>query len=223
MVKMRVQSGLVCMLLCAALAARADTYIYLEKDGTRWITDRPMSSDRFQFIDRYDHGRKTATRSCSGVTPEIMEQRAERYMPSIVKYAAEQSVDIELIKAVISVESCFDDRAVSVAGAHGLMQLMPETARRYGILDRFNPEQNLSAGIHHLKDLLVDFKDNIRLSVAAYNAGAANVKKYKGVPPFKETQDYVQRVFNNYLLYRQQSGLSTAATAIDIKSVDRGN
>jgi soluble lytic murein transglycosylase-like protein len=206
-----VQSGLVCALLCAAVAARAETYIYQEKDGTRWITDRPMSSDRFQFIDRYDHGRKTATRSCRGVTPEIMAQRAERYMPMIVKYAAEQSVDIELIKAVIAVESCFDDRAVSVAGAHGLMQLMPETARRYGILDRFNPEQNLSAGIHHLKDLLVDFKDDIRLSVAAYNAGAGNVKKYKGVPPFKETQDYVQRVFTNYLLYRQQSGLPTAA------------
>lgn len=210
MIGQGVQSGLVCVLLCAALTARAETYIYQEKDGTRWITDRPMNSERFRFIDRYDHGRKTATKSCRGVTPEIMEQRTERYMPSIVKYAAQHEVDIDLIKAVITVESCFDPRAVSVAGAHGLMQLMPETARRYGILDRFNPEQNLSAGIHHLKDLLVDFKDNIQLSVAAYNAGAGNVKKYKGIPPFKETQDYVQKVVKHYRLYRQQSGVSTA-------------
>lgn len=206
-----VQSGLFCALLCAAVTAQAATYIYQEKDGTRWITDRPMSSERFRFIDRYDNGRKTATRSCRGLTPELMEQRAERYMPDITRFALQHGVDIDLIKAVIAVESCFDARAISVAGAHGLMQLMPETARRYGILDRFNPEQNLSAGIHHLKDLLVDFKDNIRLSVAAYNAGAGNVKKYQGIPPFKETQDYVQKVVKQYLLYRQQSGLPTAA------------
>jgi soluble lytic murein transglycosylase-like protein len=208
--KQGVQSGLFCLLLCAALAARAQTYIYQEKDGTRWITDRPMNSERFRFIDKYDFGRRTATQSCRGVTPEIMEQRADRYMPSMIRYAAQHEVDIDLVRAVITVESCFDPRAVSVAGAHGLMQLMPETARRYGILDRFNPEQNLSAGIHHLKDLLVNFEDNIHLSVAAYNAGAGNVKKYKGIPPFKETQDYVQKVVKYYLLYRQQSGVSTA-------------
>jgi soluble lytic murein transglycosylase-like protein len=209
MVKQGVQFGLVCFLLYGA-CAWAETYIYQEKDGTRWITDRPMNSERFQFIDRYDHGRKTATKSCKGVTPQIMQQRAERYLASIAQYAATHDVDVDLIKAVITVESCFDARAVSVAGAHGLMQLMPETARRYGILDRFNPEQNLSAGIHHLKDLLVDFKENIDLSVAAYNAGAGNVKKYKGIPPFKETQDYVQKVVKQYHLYRQESGFSTA-------------
>lgn len=215
MAKQGVQSGLVCLLLCAALTARAETYIYQEKDGTRWITDRPMNSERFQFIDRYDYGRKTATKSCRGVTAEIMEKRAERYMPSIIKYAAIHEVDIDLVKAVVRVESCFDPLAVSVAGAHGLMQLMPETARRYGILDPFNPEQNLSAGIHHLKDLLVDFKQNINLSVAAYNAGAGNVKKYKGIPPFKETQDYVQKVAKYHQLYRQQSALSTSTADLN--------
>ncbi len=215
MFKQGVQFGFICLLLCACQTGLAGTYIYQEKDGTRWITNRPMNSERFQFIDRYDHGRKTATKSCHGVTPEIMAERAERYMPSIVKYAAAHDVDIELIKAVITVESCFDSRAVSVAGAHGLMQLMPETARRYGILDRFNPEQNLSAGIHHLKDLLVDFKENINLSVAAYNAGAGNVRKYKGIPPFKETQDYVQKVVRHYQLYRQQSGLPTSTADIN--------
>jgi soluble lytic murein transglycosylase-like protein len=209
MVKEGIQFGLVCFLLYGA-SAWAETYIYQEKDGTRWITDRPMNSERFQFIDRYDHGRKTATKSCKGVTPQIMEQRAERYMSSIANYAATHGVDVDLIRAVITVESCYDSRAVSVAGAHGLMQLMPETARRYGILDRFNAEQNLSAGIHHLKDLLVDFKADIELSVAAYNAGAGSVKKYKGIPPYKETQDYVQKVVKHYHLYRQQSGVSTA-------------
>jgi soluble lytic murein transglycosylase-like protein len=202
-------------LLCAAPVARAGTYIYQEEDGTRWITDRPMNSERFRFIDKYDHGRKTATRSCRGATPEILARRAELYMPTIIRYAVQHDVDIDLVRAVIMVESCYDARAVSIAGAHGLMQLMPETARRYGILDRFHPEQNISAGIHHLKDLLVDFKDNIRLSVAAYNAGAGSVKKYKGIPPFKETQDYVQKVVRHYELYRQQSGLSTAVTDIN--------
>src|SRR5688572_25059908 len=104
MVRQGVQFGLICCCLLYSTGVWAETYIYQEKDGTRWITDRPMNSERFQFIDRYNYRRKTATKSCKGVTPEIMKQRAERYLPSITKYAATHGVDIDLIRAVITVE-----------------------------------------------------------------------------------------------------------------------
>ena len=185
-------------------SVRAETFVYQEKDGTRWITDRPLNPLEFEFIDKY--GRPTATRSCKGVTDSILERRASYYMPTVKHLALEQQVQPELIKAVITVESCFDARAVSRAGAHGLMQLMPSTARNYGVHNRFDPDQNLRAGIKHLRDLLDQYRDNLQLALAAYNAGAHNVKKYRGVPPFPETKNYVAKVMDYFERYKQQSG-----------------
>jgi soluble lytic murein transglycosylase-like protein len=187
--------------LCGTGFASAETYVYQEKDGTRWITDRTMDPSRFIFIQKY--GRSTATRSCKGVTSATLEQRAQRYMPAVLQYSEKHEVDARLIKAMIAVESCFDPHAVSRAGAAGLMQLMPATARRYQVLDRFNPNENLRAGIRHFRDLLDLFENNLGYSLAAYNAGARNVEKHGGIPPFRETEDYVQRVFRYYEQYRQ--------------------
>ncbi len=178
----------------------AETYIYQEKDGTRWITDRSLDPEQFTFIEKY--GRPTATASCKGVTPKIMALRAKRYMPQIIKYAARYQLDERLVKAIITVESCFDPRAQSRAGARGLMQLMPATARQYGVLDRYNANDNLRAGTQHFSELLVAFKNDLKLSLAAYNAGAHNVKKYKGIPPFRETQGYVKKVLKYYHKYK---------------------
>lgn len=191
-------------------AATAETYVYQEKDGTRWITDRsPALTDpsRFIFIQKY--GGKAATRSCKGVTPAILEQRAQRYMPAVIEHSEKHNVDARLIKAMITVESCFDARAVSRAGAGGLMQLMPATARRYDVLDRFDPDDNLRAGIRHFRDLLDRFKNNLTYSLAAYNAGAHNVEKHGGIPPFRETQNYVRRVSKYYERYRQSDILAS--------------
>jgi soluble lytic murein transglycosylase-like protein len=192
--------------LSGAGTASAETYVYQEKDGTRWITDRTMDPARFIFIQKY--GRSTATRSCKGVTPGILEKRARRYMPAVLQYSQKNEVDAHLIKAMITVESCFDPQAVSRAGAGGLMQLMPATARQYKVLDRFNPDENLRAGIRHFRDLLDRFENNRSYSLAAYNAGAHNVEKHGGIPPFRETRDYVQRVFKYYEQYLQDDTLA---------------
>ncbi|MBN1379973.1 MAG: lytic transglycosylase domain-containing protein [Gammaproteobacteria bacterium] len=193
------------LLLIFGLSANSETFIYQEKDGTRWITDRALNPQEFEFIDKY--GRPTATKSCKGVTDVILENRANRYMPRIRNLALEQQLEPELVKAIITVESCFDARAVSRAGAHGLMQLMPGTARNYGVHNRFDPDQNLKAGIRHFRELMDQYRDNLRLALAAYNAGAHNVKKYKGVPPFRETQNYVTKVMDYFERYKQQSGI----------------
>lgn len=187
-------------------AAAAETYVYQEKDGTRWITDRQMDPQRFVFIDKY--GRATATRSCRGVTPAILERRAGRYMPAARRIALGQQVDPDLVKAVITVESCFDARAISRAGARGLMQLMPSTAREYGVYNRFDPEDNLRAGITHLRDLLDEFQDDVSRSLAAYNAGRDNVHKYDGIPPFRETQGYVKKVLKYFERYKNTASVA---------------
>ncbi len=119
----------------------------------------------------------------------------------IEKYVAQASsiygVDPNLIKAVIKAESGFKPDAVSRAGAMGLMQLMPETAREMGI-DPLNPGQNIMGGTAYLKKMLDAFGDDVSLALAAYNAGPANVEKYKGIPPFPETREYIKKVAQYY-------------------------
>lgn len=116
----------------------------------------------------------------------------------ILRAAKQHKVDAALIHAVIKQESCYNRFAVSPAGAEGLMQLMPATARRFNVSNSFIAKQNINAGAKYLAWLLKRFKGNIRLSLAAYNAGEGNVDKYKGIPPFRETRKYVKRVVANY-------------------------
>lgn len=118
----------------------------------------------------------------------------EEIMQLIESNARRYNVDTHLIHAVIKLESAFDARAVSKAGARGLMQLMPGTAAEMGVRDIFDPAQNIAGGTQYLSKLLELFKGDLRLAAAAYNAGPGRVKQYGGVPPFKETQAYVRNV-----------------------------
>lgn len=116
----------------------------------------------------------------------------ERYRELITTTAAKHGVDARLVHALIQVESAYHSRAVSPKGARGLMQIMPSTGRQYGALDLFDPQVNLDAGVRHLKSLLKRF--DLPIALAAYNAGEGAVSRFGGIPPFKETRNYVSRI-----------------------------
>ncbi|MFK7890571.1 MAG: lytic transglycosylase domain-containing protein [Granulosicoccus sp.] len=137
---------------------------------------------------------------CMGLSPQRVARRAERYDHLILRYALMYDISASLIKAVITVESCFRNKALSPAGAQGLMQLMPETASWLGVRNPHSPEQNIEAGIRYLASLRRQF-DTLELALAAYNAGPGNVRRYGGVPPFRETRDYVKKVQAHYRRY----------------------
>ena len=125
-------------------------------------------------------------------TPQPDGYAAAPYAELIDKVAAEQGVDVKLVRAVIQVESAYRQRARSRKGAMGLMQLMPDTARLYQVADPYDPKANVEAGIKHLKSLLERFPP--ALALAAYNAGEAAVARFGGMPPYAETRDYVSRI-----------------------------
>ncbi len=146
------------------------------------VSDRPQNSSA-RAITAPVVSRPLTARSNSSFEPIIQE------------HARNQGVRADLVRAVIQVESAFNPRAVSPKGAMGLMQLMPQTARELGVVDPFNPSENIRAGVTYLRRLLDRYEDNEQLALAAYNAGPGAVAKYgEKVPPYKETQNYVKKI-----------------------------
>jgi soluble lytic murein transglycosylase-like protein len=126
-----------------------------------------------------------------------ISKKKKKYTELIAKAADKHQVDAKLVHAVIQAESAYNSKAISSAGAVGLMQLMPGTARRYGVTDRSDPYQSIEGGTHYLKDLLQLFDSDLNLAVAAYNAGEnAVIKHNKSIPPYRETRDYVKKVLS---------------------------
>lgn len=145
---------------------------------------------------------------CMGLSPQAVAKRADRYHALIVELALEYDVSASLVKAVVTRESCFNHKALSPVGALGLMQLMPDTASWLKVVNPQDPKDNLRAGIRYLASLQKQF-DSLELALAAYNAGPGNVRRYKGVPPFAETQAYVQKVQAFYRRYVAATRVAT--------------
>lgn len=149
-----------------------------------------------------------ANASCDQYSPHVLNALASQYQYEIVTAARSNGVNPNLLKAVITAESCFRPDAVSPKGAGGLMQLMPATARRFGVADRFDTTENIHGGARYLRWLLTRYQGSIPHAVAAYNAGEGRVDVYGTAVPIEETQTYTRRVLNAYQKlsggYRQQ-------------------
>lgn len=181
--------GLVAFFTFAEL--QAEILQYRDSRGRIHLTDRPIAAPGFVLIKRYSYASKTARFNPNGTLAE----RRKRYAALLNKIAQKTRLDVRLLHAVTQIESSYDPNAVSKSGAVGLMQLMPDTARRYGVSNRRDPEQNVSAGARYLKYLLKLFDQDLKLALAGYNAGEnAVIRAGKRIPPFPETQRYVQKV-----------------------------
>jgi soluble lytic murein transglycosylase-like protein len=177
--------------LFVAVSAAAQVHITVQSDGTRVISNFGGS------------GRRTS----DYVWLSKQRNRRSKYDPIIERHSDHFGVDPILVRAVIQVESGFDPKCVSRRGARGLMQLMPETARHYGVSSIFEPEENIRGGVHYLADLLRMFPHDLPRALAAYNAGENAVLKYAGIPPYNETMTYVKRALTVY--YGQPYGQAT--------------
>jgi soluble lytic murein transglycosylase-like protein len=185
--------------------ARADIYAYTDGSGNAHFSNVP-DDPRYRLVVRTPVDADPALNAPPQRTAAWLARSAS-FDRAIEAAAARTSVSPQLLRAVIVVESGFNPRAISRRGAIGLMQLMPQTARRYGAFNAFDPEQNISAGALYLADLMLRFgSDKLDLVIAAYNAGEGAVEKYgRKIPPYRETRAYVPNVLRMYRVLQAQA------------------
>ena len=174
--------------------ASAGVWVYEDENGTVHFSDRP----RHEGFERKRLAKRRPARAHKTVR---FDGPTDRWDGVIAHASRDYLLDPALVKAVIHAESLFDAYAVSRAGARGLMQLMPATARAVGVDDAFDPWQNIRGGARYLRYLMRRFEGTLELSLAAYNAGADAVLRYGGIPPYRETERYVKRVLHFYRRY----------------------
>ena len=185
-------AALLCVWVSSSSTAQAQIYALREKDGTLVLSDKPLGPNAQTFAVQGTSGgiRTTSTSDFSQAV-----RRSSQWDSAIEEHAAAHRVRPELVRAVIQVESAYNPRARSVKGAMGLMQLMPDTAADLGVVNPYDPEQNIRGGVAYLRQLLDKFNGNEELALAAYNAGPGAVSRYgDNVPPYRETQQYVDKV-----------------------------
>ncbi|TEU30418.1 lytic transglycosylase domain-containing protein [Alkanindiges illinoisensis] len=193
-------------LLSTVPAQAGNLYVYKNKNGDTLLTnvrgDKSFGEYNTKvkvtyYPDTNVHSYRNWGGSESAVLPSYSKNK-NLYDGIIAQAASTHQVDSGLIKAVMHTESGFNPNARSPVGAQGLMQLMPATARRFAVSNAYDPAQNVLGAAQYLSFLLKRFNYNTELALAAYNAGEGNVDKYRGIPPFRETQDYVRRVMSRY-------------------------
>jgi soluble lytic murein transglycosylase-like protein len=176
----------------------AGIYRYVDENGVIHFTNCPRDPKFKLYIreSKEDVGDDNNSSSVSYI------KDSNQYDSLISEFSRKYQVDFAVIKAIIRAESGFNPLATSRKGAKGLMQLMPETAQRVNVSNVFNPRENIEGGVRHFKYLLSLFNNDLRLSLAAYNAGENIVGELRSIPPYRETVDYVKRVLSFYQSYR---------------------
>lgn len=194
--------GLLLCLCAISNAAHSDIYTFTDEAGTPNFSNVPMD-ERYVLTLRTEQADEP-TKYALHRSNSFSRLQQKNFTPAIKRAASTYHLDPALLHAVITAESAYKVNAVSNKGAMGLMQLMPETARHYGVTDSFDPDQNILAGAQHLSRLLKRFNNDLHLALAAYNSGEANVIKYGiRIPPFAETTAYVPKVMGLYRKYQR--------------------
>ena len=182
----------VVVLAAAVPAPRADIYMYRDANGVMHFTNTPVSA-KYRIYVRSSQPRWRPSPG-SRRYDRIIQDASQRY-----------GVDFSLLKAIIRAESSFNPVAVSRKGARGLMQIMPENFNTLEIQDPFDPRQNIMGGARYFRTLLDRYQGKLALTLAAYNAGPTAVDRYQRIPPFVETQDYVEKVLRYYRYYKSNT------------------
>ena len=192
---------------CVAVPASADIYSFRDEKGVVHFTNISGLDNRYKLV-RKENGSPINPASGYAARAYTPSQQDLQKYASIIQTASKvYGVEASLVHAVISAESQYNQYAVSRTGAMGLMQLMPDTARRYGVQNMMDPAENIQGGVRYLADLLVMFKGRIDLAVAAYNAGENAVIRYgHQIPPYAETRTYVPRVLAFYRTFQSRKG-----------------
>jgi soluble lytic murein transglycosylase-like protein len=185
------------LIFCFFGEAKAGMYQCRNADGTSLFTNSPTQPS-CRFLGGYS---ERSPVSGSWVDPA-------RYDDFIFTSSNRYGVDPALVRAVVKVESDFNEAARSHKGAQGLMQLMPETARLHNVGNAYDPEENIDGGVRHLRLLLDLYRGDLPLTLAAYNAGIKAVEKHRGIPPYSETKEYVRRVLNYVQRYSQNGQMA---------------
>ena len=179
------------LLFFLAAVASADIYRYIDENGVMHFTNAPTSSKQDFKLFMKEGRNKSPSWSYRKKYDGLITKASERF-----------GVSFPLLKAIIKAESDFDPQAVSKKGAMGLMQIMPHNFKLLGLKDPFNPTQNINAGARYFRQLYDRFDGKLALSLAAYNAGPTAVDRYKTIPPYDETEEYVRRVLKFYYNYK---------------------
>jgi soluble lytic murein transglycosylase len=190
-------AGIILFSVMVNSPALADIFLYIDKEGVMHFSNVPTNTRYRIYIKE---GSSTLAPVEINIKPDT-----DKYDHFIADSCRLRGVDFALVKAIIRAESSFDPYAISSKGAQGLMQLMPETSKRLNVVNPFDPHENIKGGVQHLKYLLDRFKYDLKLSLAAYNAGETTVTQVNGIPNYIETRNYIAEVLHYYQEYKKKS------------------